>query len=111
MTTTEKTADKATNKATFLPQVDVIETKQGYRLLLDVPGVTKEDVKISFEKGKLIVAGDISRGLDQGAKYLRKIKLSDALDTGSIKAKLDEGVLDVAIAKKPEALAVQVEIN
>ena len=111
MTTTEKTTEKTTNKATFLPQVDVIETKEGYRLLLDVPGVKKGDVKISFEKGKLIVLGDISRGLDSGAKYMRKVKLSDALDTGSIKAKLEEGVLDVTIAKKPEAQPVKVEIN
>ena len=111
MTTTEKTAVTKTNKASFLPQVDVIETKEGYRLLLDVPGVQKGDVKISFEKGKLIVLGDITRGLDQGAKYQRSIKLSDALDTESIKAKLEDGVLDVAIAKKPEALPVKVEIN
>ena len=111
MTTTEKTAETKSNKATFLPQVDVIETKEGYRLLLDVPGVKKEAVKISFEKGKLIVLGDITKGLDQGAKYMRKIKLSEALDTESIKAKLEDGVLDVAIAKKPEAQPVKVEIN
>ena len=107
MTTTEKT----TNKASFLPQVDVIETKEGYRLLLDVPGVAKEDVKISFEKGKLIILGDISRGIDQGAKYVRNIKLSEALDTDSILAKLENGLLDVSISKKPEAQAVKVEIN
>ena len=107
MTTTEKT----TNKASFLPQVDVIETKEGYRLLLDVPGVAKEDVKISFEKGKLIILGDISRGIDQGAKYVRNIKLSEALDTDSILAKLENGLLDVSISKKPEAQAVKVEIH
>ena len=110
MTTTEKTA-KTTNKASFLPQVDVIETKEGYRLILDVPGVKKEDVKISFEKGKLLVLGDITRGLDKGAKYMRKIKLSDALDTGSIQAKLEEGVLNVSISKKPEAQPVKVDIH
>ena len=111
MTTAETTTEKTTNKASFLPLVDVIETKEGYRLILDVPGVKKEDVQISFEKGKLIVLGDISRGIDQGAKYLRKIKLSEALDTDSIQAKLENGILDVAIAKKPEALAVKVEIH
>ena len=111
MTTAETKTDKTTNKASFLPQVDVIETKEGYRLMLDVPGVKKDDVQISFEKGKLIVLGDISRGIDQGAKYMRKIKLSEALDTQSIEAKLENGVLNVAIAKKPEALAVKVEIH
>ena len=111
MTTTEKTAEKATNKVSFLPQVDVIETKDGYRLLLDVPGVKKDDVKVSFEKGKLIILGEISRGIDEGAKYLRKIKLSEALDTDSILAKLENGLLDVSISKKPEAQAVKVEIH
>ena len=111
MTTTQTTTEQTAEKTTFLPQVDVVETLVGYRLVFDIPGVTKKDVKISFEKGKLNITGDISSGIDQGARYERNVRLSDDLDKEKITAKLENGILDLAILKKPEAQPVAISVN
>ena len=112
MTTEQTTTEKATTaKTTFLPKVDVVETLLGYRLVFDIPGVSKKDVKISFEKGKLNITGDISSGIDQGARYQRGIRLSEDLDKEKITAKLENGLLNLAILKKPEAQAVTVAVT
>ena len=108
MTTEQTTTAK---QATFLPQVDVVETLVGYRLVFDIPGVTKKDVKISFEKGKLNITGEISSGIDQGSRYERNIRLSEDLDKEKITAKLEDGILNLAILKKPEAQPVAITVN
>lgn len=90
----------------FIP-ADIIKTNEGFELICDLPGVNKEDVKISFEKGYLNI--NATRPSDDKADYVmrgraksfeRSFYFDDEVDGSSIKAKMDNGVLQVKLSKK-----------
>ena len=90
--------------------VDLIEIENGFQVVAEMPGVQKEDVKISFEDGSLTIEADRSK--EEDAKYLLNERdithLKRTLSFGeinedSIQAKLENGLLYVTIkTKKPE---------
>lgn len=91
---------------------DIKETTNGFVVLADVPGVKKEDIKITFEEGVLKIETP-ERDLDtleEGEKLLlaqrnniKKVgyfKFKNNVDKDSIKAIYRDGVLSVEIQKK-----------
>ena len=44
--------------AVWMPLTDIVETKDAYSLKLDLPGVEKKDVKISYSNGELQISGE-----------------------------------------------------
>jgi HSP20 family protein len=106
------------------PSVDVGETEDGYELKAEVPGIKKEDIRISFEGGLLTLKGEKKQ--ENGEKnrnyhkvervygrFERSFRLPDGIKADAIKARYDSGVLTVAIPKaeeaKPKEIAVTVE--
>ncbi len=90
--------------------VDLIEIENGFQVIAEMPGVLKEDVKMSFEDGDLIIEADRKKSED--AKYLinerdvlhlkRTISFGE-INEESITAKLENGLLYVTIkTKAPE---------
>ena len=84
--------------------VDVLEVENGYRVLAEMPGVKKEDINISFEKGELLIEGNVKK---DDAKYLlnergnskfrRVISFGD-INEDNITAKYENGILDINIS-------------
>lgn len=83
--------------------VDVVEIENGYRVLAEIPGVKKEDINISFEKGDLLIEGNVKK---EEAKYLLNergnAKFKRVISFGDIKednitARYDNGILDITI--------------
>ena len=56
-----KEDDNAYENAVWMPLTDIYEDKDKYSLKLDLPGIKKEDVKISFVDGKLSISGERSQ--------------------------------------------------
>lgn len=87
--------------------VDLIEIENGFKVVAEMPGVLKEDIKIEFEDGILTIEAD--RRKNENEKYLinerltthlkRKINLGD-INEDTITAKLDNGLLTIAILTK-----------
>ncbi len=87
--------------------VDLIEIENGFQVVAEMPGVLKEDVKISFESGELTIEAD--RKKDADAKYLinerdvlhlkRTISFGE-INEDSINAKMENGLLYVTIKTK-----------
>ena len=46
-------ADAEYENAVWMPLTDIYENKDNFSLKIDLPGIKKEDVKISFTNGKL----------------------------------------------------------
>jgi len=94
------------------------EVDDAYHLELDVPGVEKEDIELTFEKGTLQIIAqrknpEPHKGLHDERVYgaiTRSIALSDAVDPESISAKLDRGVLHVTVAKVPAVQPKKIRI-
>ena len=85
-----------------------VETKEDeVHLSVDIPGVSKEDVKLSVEDGVLYLKAQRSKDFT----YKSSWKLNRVLDTDNISADLENGVLSLVISKKKEAREKQIPLN
>ncbi|MBC6990826.1 Hsp20/alpha crystallin family protein [Hymenobacter sp. BT491] len=93
----------------FVPQADVLESAQGFELQLAVPGVAKEDVKIDFQEGRLVISGERkASAADENAPKFRRVetaygtftrsfRLPETVDVSAINAELTDGILRVSL--------------
>jgi HSP20 family protein len=106
----------------FLPAVDIRETKEGYVLTADVPGVPAEAIDISVKDGVLTIQGartTESRAADVGyqrveravGKFQRSFVLPKGVNSEGIHANVEHGVLTLSIPKPVAALPHKVEIK
>ena len=104
----------------FYVPASVWEDKNAYHVEMDVPGVTRDNVELTFEKGTLRItterpAPEESRaGLVDERRYgkvTRTVALPESIDPESINAELTNGVLHVTVAKKPEAQPKRIEVK
>jgi len=117
-----KTWDEALEKEAWIaPLVDIYETKDDYFLTAKMPGVIKENVKIKFEEGHLILMGriDFAEAINRKyvlqeteiGNYYRRFKISDSVDESKIDAKLENGVLSVKLPKHERIKPKTIEIK
>lgn len=96
------------------------EDDAGYHLEIDLPGVHRDDVEITFDKGVLRIAAE--RKAPEGernslaeervyGRVERTVRLPELVDADSIDANFAEGVLTVSVAKRPEAQPKRIEIK
>lgn len=98
--------------ATRLPALDLRETEQTYTVQVDLPGVAKEDVKVTID-GKRVAIEAAARTESQAADgerllvrersataYARSFTLPIEVDEASSQARLENGVLSLTLAKK-----------
>ncbi|MEN8774707.1 MAG: Hsp20/alpha crystallin family protein [Akkermansiaceae bacterium] len=75
------------------------EEKDTYRLRLDLPGFTREEVSLSLEKRELTITAKSEREDAFLSDFERTYNLPDDIDPNGISAKLENGVLDLAFKK------------
>ena len=104
-----------------LMKTDIKETEGGYELEMDLPGFTKDEIKVSLEDGYLVVSAE--KGLDEdekdkkSGKYLRRERYAGSCQRSyyvgkdttedDIKAHFEHGMLTVTVAKKEAKPAVE----
>jgi HSP20 family protein len=108
------------------PALDVSETDAGYTVAFEVPGVAREQLKVSVEGRRLsIETVDIAVAADEpkdaalrvlyrersAARYARTVSLPAEVDQASSTAKFENGVLTLTLAKKVPTGAIQISIN
>jgi HSP20 family molecular chaperone IbpA len=103
------------------PPVDGYEDAEGLTLSADLPGVSKERLKVEVERGTLIVEGDVQITVPEqmqavyadirSTHYQRRFALSDELETEKIEASLKDGVLTVRIPKRAETKPRRIEVR
>ena len=119
----EKKAEKKLygHRAQNLLRTDIKETKEGYELVIDVPGFKKDEVKVALKDGYLTVSA--AKGLDEEeddkktGRYIRRERyagsmsrsfyVGDAVTEEDIKAKFENGTLKMLVPKKEEQKAVE----
>ncbi|CAK7324975.1 unnamed protein product [Dovyalis caffra] len=91
---------------------DARETDEALNLRIDMPGLAKEDVKVSVEQSTLIIRGEgakESKDEESGRRYSSRIELPEKMyKTGEIKAEMKNGVLKVVVPKVKEEERVNV---
>lgn len=97
----------------FNPAVNIHENNDGFHLELNVPGISKEDLKLNVEKGLLTISFEKKESTeDSNYKTLRRefslksfkrsFTLSDNINLDGVQAKYENGVLSVFLPKKEE---------
>lgn len=98
------------------------EDENAYHIELDVPGVSRENVDITLDKGTLTISTERKHEESQNdrkgwreerfyGKVTRSFSLPDTIDADSISAEMNDGVLHVTVAKSPAAQPRKVEIK
>jgi HSP20 family protein len=90
--------------------VSLLQDEDHLYVEADLPGMADEDVEVTVHRGVLFIRGE--RKPEQGRQYLyngrtsgrfeRAITLPDEVDTEAVQAELNQGVLRVAMPKRPE---------
>lgn len=103
------------------PLIDIYETNDDYFIVANMPGVSKEDVKIKVEDGDLVIMGRINFSDVLNKKYLlkeidpsnyyRKFKLSESINEEKIVATLENGRLQINLPKLERVKPRTIEIN
>lgn len=103
---------------------DVTTTKDGYQVTVDVPGVAKEDLALSYDQDVLSVKAQRKSELEQKdekqqvianersyGEYVRNYRLPD-VDAKQISAKMTDGVLTINLPKTAQKeTGHQIEID
>ena len=107
------------------PKVDVLQKKDCYVLLMDLPGMTENDVEITMKNDVLTIENAENKAEEKGteketwlirertpscAKFRRTFTLPKDIDTNNIKANFKNGVLSVVIARKEEQKEQKIKI-
>lgn len=104
------------------PAVDVKETEKEYVIKADVPGVDAKDIDITLEDGVLTIKGERNWSNDQEnesykrverayGSFYRRFSLPNTADAEMVKAKSNNGVLEVVIPKQEKALPRKIKVN
>jgi HSP20 family protein len=109
-------------ESTWLPAVDMTETKDEYALKVDLPGLAKEDVKVTFTEDVLTIAGEkkaeketkehnLHRSERVFGAFTRSFRLPGPVAGDKIKAEFKNGVLSLNVPKaegsKPQEIQIQ----
>ena len=106
----------------WLPAVDVSEDKEKYLIRAEVPGLKKEDIKITLVNDVLTISGEKKQEKEQKERsyhlversygqFTRSFTLPTKVDPNNIKAEFKDGILEITLAKSPESKAREIEIQ
>jgi HSP20 family protein len=112
----------SSGEMSFMPAVDIIERENIFDIRIELPGVKKEDVKITVNNGVLTVKGE--KKVEQEKKgenyhrversygsFQRSFNLPTTVSSDKIEASYDNGVLNVSVPKIEEAKPKEIEVR
>ena len=98
-----------------MPVVDVFETDRTVEIVLDLPGVAADAVRILIKSGVVLIVGEKQRPIlskntpasfhlverDFG-RFARAVRIAGAIDAGQARARLSQGELRVVLPRRDE---------
>jgi len=106
----------------FAPAVDIAEQENEYVVKVELPGVAKEDVKISVESNTLTIKGEKKQEKEEKNKnfhrversygsFQRSFTLPATVKNDKIDALFNNGILTITMPKSEEAKPKQIEVK
>jgi HSP20 family protein len=105
----------------LVPPADVLEDTDGITLYVDMPGVSRERLKVEADKNVLVIEGELQLSMPSGMEalyaelqstgYRRTFTLSGELDAERTSANLKNGVLSVKIPLRAEVRPRKIEVD
>ncbi|REL37720.1 Hsp20/alpha crystallin family protein [Rhodohalobacter sp. SW132] len=106
---------------TWAPSADITENEKRYEIMMDIPGMDKNDIKVNIQDDRVTITGerkteekeendDFIRQERYYGSFFRSFKLPEKVKDDDIKATFKDGVLKVVIPKaeviKPKSIKV-----
>lgn len=108
-----------------MPATDIHETDSAYEVTAELPGINKEDIKISLDNGVLTIEaetthqeekkekGRLLRSERRTGKYLRRFALGPGIADDGVEASFKDGVLRLSVPKQipqtPESRNIEIK--
>lgn len=114
--------DEEPTSTVWSPRMDLMETDDHYRMRVDLPGISKDDVSVTVEDNRLTVRGerrDESRTEKENVvrmertfgTFYRSLRLPKSVNESKIKATFTDGVLSVEIPKTEKSKPKKIKIS
>jgi HSP20 family molecular chaperone IbpA len=104
-----------------MPVTDIFETDEALTVILEMPGVRKDDVSVNVENDVLTIEGRLDyspyEGLDpvyteyNVGHYSRRFELSSKIAQNQISATLSDGVMTLVLPKAEQAKARKISVG
>jgi HSP20 family protein len=117
----EKKQETTVPSRAFLPVTDIFETDQALTVVLEMPGVGKDNVDISVENDILTIEGRINYSKYEGLEpayteynighYVRSFQLSSKIEQSGISAGLKDGVMTLVLPKAEKAKPRKIKLS
>jgi len=115
------TGGEGMEKGTWMPNVDIYETKDSICVRAELPGVEKDAVSVEVKEGVLTLRGE--RKFEKEVKeenyhriersygtFHRSFTLPSTVDAEKVSARMKDGVLELNLPKKEQARPKQIKI-
>jgi len=112
---------KAQARSWQRPRYDVGENEDAFNVRVSLPGVGRDGVDISLEDDTLTVVGTRTHAVPEGWRPLRRelensdyrlsLRLNVPVNEAKIKARVEDGVLDLTLPKSDEVKPRKIKIS
>jgi HSP20 family protein len=104
------------------PALDVIQDEQRYVVRADLPGMSRDEVEITFQEGVLTIKGEKKQDERPESdrlhlqerfhgSFTRSLRLPERVDTDKIEATMKDGVLELVLPFVPEVQPRKIVVN
>ncbi|WP_423995728.1 Hsp20/alpha crystallin family protein [Halorubrum trapanicum] len=99
---------------------DLLESDEGYVLVVDLPGATAETTEVLVEDGRIDIEGRREKAVPEGFEYVREdrplfldaeLPLPSDADGAGADAEIDRGVLEISLPKRERELSRTIPVD
>lgn len=112
----------APSRQSWSPTLDVLEDKDNYFILAELPGLKREDIKVSLEDGTLTISGErkvetlsedtsVHRVERFSGRFERSVTLPATVSADKVKATYTDGVLTLTLPKTEQAKPKRIDVT
>ncbi len=110
------------SSASWVPAIDLRETKEAYVIEADLPGLKREDIEVSVVDDVVTLKGERKSETERTedgyhyaerrhGRFERSFRLPAGVDTAKVTAQFEQGVLNVTLPKPEAAKPKQIEVR
>ncbi len=114
--------NELTATADWMPSVDISETDTAYQIKGEIPGVKKEDVKVTLDNGMLTIQGERKLEKEEKGKKFHRVECSygsfersfrvpDDADSAAVKAEFKDGMLNITLPKNAKTKSNPISVS
>lgn len=113
--------DTGASDSAWLPRINVAELEDTLTVSVAVPGYSADALDITIEDGVLKISGAAAAGEVEGMTYhrheiadgpfTRSVRIPKAYSTEEVRASYQDGILEIALTKRPEVAPRTIEIT